>query len=95
MSLVAGALKGRGTVLTMRDEFPSSTLARLNAGFNVKFLKPGDGRQDLEALGRLCHRRGVIFVVNNYLVEGLNRIGARTATPAGKKLPFGNNHHKD
>ena len=92
MSLVAGALKGRGTVLTMRDEFPSSTLAWLNAGFTVKYLEPQDGkyslesieknlagvkilvtsyvqyrtgfRQDLEALGRLCRRRGVIFVVN-------------------------------
>ena len=93
MSLVAGALKGRGTVLTMRDEFPSSTLAWLNAGYKVKFAKPENGvytpenieraltrdvkilvtsyvqyrtgfRQDLAALGRLCRRRGVIFVVN-------------------------------
>ena len=92
MSLVAGALKGRGTVLTMRDEFPSSTLAWLNMGFKVKYLEPKYGkysiedigknlagvkilvtsyvqyctgfRQDLEALGRLCSRRGVILVVN-------------------------------
>lgn len=93
MSLVAGALKGRGTVLTMEDEFPSSTLPWLNAGFKVKFVKPekniytlenisrrltGDVkilvtsyvqyrtgfRQDLEALGKLCRKRGVIFVVN-------------------------------
>ncbi len=93
MSLVAGALKGRGTVLTMHDEFPSSTLAWLNAGYKLKFAEPENGRytlenmerrltkdvkilvtsyvqyrtgfrQDLEALGRLCRRRGVIFVVN-------------------------------
>jgi selenocysteine lyase/cysteine desulfurase len=93
MSLVAGALKGRGAVLTMHDEFPSSTLAWLNAGYKVKFAKPENGvytlrnldraltkdikilvtsyvqyrtgfRQDLEALGRLCRRRGVLFVVN-------------------------------
>ncbi|MDD2805884.1 MAG: aminotransferase class V-fold PLP-dependent enzyme [Elusimicrobiales bacterium] len=48
MSLVAGALKGRGTVLTMRDEFPSSTLAWLNAGFKVKFLEPEDRRYPLK-----------------------------------------------
>ena len=93
MSLVAGALKGRGAVLTMEDEFPSSTLPWLNAGFKVKFVKPENNiytigniercltkdvkvlvssyvqyrtgfRQDLEAVGRLCRRRGVLFVVN-------------------------------
>jgi selenocysteine lyase/cysteine desulfurase len=93
MSLVAGAFKGRGTVLTMRDEFPSSTLAWLNAGYKVRFVEPENGkypveniekaltrdvkilvtsfveyrtgfRQDLEAVGRLCRRRGLILVVN-------------------------------
>jgi selenocysteine lyase/cysteine desulfurase len=93
MSLVAGALKGRGTVLTMRDEFPSSTLAWLNAGYKVRFVEPVNGeypperiekaitpgvkilvtsyveyrtgfRQDLAAVGRLCRRRGLTYVVN-------------------------------
>ncbi|HNW43782.1 MAG TPA: aminotransferase class V-fold PLP-dependent enzyme [Elusimicrobiales bacterium] len=93
MSLVAGALKGRGAVLTMEDEFPSTTLPWLNAGFKLKFAQPENGvysvenisrlltkdvkilvtsyvqyrtgfRQDLAALGRLCRRRGVLFVVN-------------------------------
>jgi len=50
MSLVAGALKGRGAVLTMQDEFPSSTLAWLNAGYKVKFLKPESGRYSIEAI---------------------------------------------
>jgi cysteine desulfurase/selenocysteine lyase len=48
MSLVAGALRGRGSVLTMRDEFPSSTLAWLNAGFKVKFVEPRDRRYPLK-----------------------------------------------
>lgn len=43
MSLIAGALKGRGTVLAMRDEFPSSTIPWLNAGFKVKFVEPENG----------------------------------------------------
>lgn len=93
MSLVAGALKGRGAVLTMKDEFPSSTLAWINLGYKVRFIRPENNRypmdlierniapdtriivtsyvqyrtgfrQDLEALGRLCRRRGLILVVN-------------------------------
>lgn len=108
MSLVAGALKGRGTVLTMRDEFPSSTLAWLNAGFKVKFLEPKDARysladieknlagvkilvtsyvqyrtgfrQDLEALGKLCRRRGVIFVVNATQALGAMPVDVKKAS---------------
>ena len=92
MSLIAGALGG-GAVLTMRDEFPSTTLAWLNAGYKVKFVEPENNgytpesiarhltpdikvlltsyvqyrtgfRQDLAALGKLCKKRGIIFVVN-------------------------------
>jgi len=108
MSLVAGALKGRGAVLTMQDEFPSSTLAWLNAGYKVKFLKPENGkypvsliekaltkdvrilvtsyvqyrtgfRQDLEALGRLCRRKGVIFVVNATQALGAMPVNVKKA----------------
>lgn len=107
MSLVAGALKGRGTVLTMRDEFPSSTLAWLNAGFKVKFLEPEDGkysledigrnlsgvkilvtsyvqyrtgfRQDLAALGKLCRGRGVTFVVNATQALGAMPVDVKAA----------------
>ncbi len=108
MSLVAGALKGRGTVLTMQDEFPSSTLAWLNAGYKVKFVKPVNYkytlaniesslapdikilvtsyvqyrtgfRQDLEALGRLCRRRKIIFVVNATQALGAMPVDVRRA----------------
>ena len=65
MSLVAGALKGRGAVLTMRDEFPSSTLAWLNAGFNVKFLEPKDGKYRIEDIGR--NLAGVKILVTSYV----------------------------
>lgn len=107
MNLIAGAL-GRGTVLTMHDEFPSSTLAWLNAGFKVKFVRPEQGRytienierhltpdvkilltsyvqyrtgfrQDLEALGRLCRRRGVTFVVNATQAFGAMPIDVKKA----------------
>jgi cysteine desulfurase / selenocysteine lyase len=43
MNLVAQILKDKGTVLTMRDEFPSSTLPWLNQGVKVLFAEPEEG----------------------------------------------------
>ncbi len=108
MGLVAGALKGRGGVLAMRDEFPSSTLPWLNLGYKVAFAEPRDGRypmevierairpgtrilvssyvqyrtgfrQDLQALGRLCRRKGLIFVVNSTQALGAMPVDVRRA----------------
>ena len=93
MSQVAAMLEGRGEVITMQDEFPSSTYPWLHRGFKLNFVKPVNGiyrlediekaltpetrilvssyvqynsgfRQDLAALGNLCKRRNLIFVVN-------------------------------
>jgi selenocysteine lyase/cysteine desulfurase len=93
MSQVAAMLEGRGEVITMHDEFPSSTYPWLHRGFKLNFVKPVDGiyrlkdienaitpetrilvssyvqynsgfRQDLDALGDLCKRKNLIFVVN-------------------------------
>lgn len=106
MSLVAGALKGRGEVLAMRDEFPSSTMPWLNLGYKMDFAEPRDGRypmeavekaikprtrilvssyvqyrtgfrQDLEALGRLCRSKGLIFVVNSTQALGAMPVDVR------------------
>jgi selenocysteine lyase/cysteine desulfurase len=40
MNLVAQMLKDKGTVLTMRDEFPSTTFPWLNQKTQVKFVEP-------------------------------------------------------
>ncbi|MFB6341657.1 aminotransferase class V-fold PLP-dependent enzyme [Saccharicrinis sp. FJH62] len=94
MNLVAQMNKNKGKVLTMHDEFPSSTFPWLNQGVALKMVEPKDGfrypiekieasldpdvkilmtsyvqyctgfRQDLEALGELCRRKNLIFVVN-------------------------------
>lgn len=42
MNLVAQMLKDKGTVLTMRDEFPSTTFPWLNQGTEIKFVEPTD-----------------------------------------------------
>jgi cysteine desulfurase / selenocysteine lyase len=100
MNLVSHALKDRGDVITMKHEFPSSTLPWLNQGVNLKMVEP-DGvyypirriedaiesktkilvssyiqystgfRQDLEALGKLCKKHNLIFVVNATQAMGI------------------------
>jgi cysteine desulfurase / selenocysteine lyase len=93
MNLISLMLKEKGEVLTLRDEFPSSTVAWINNGFKVTFAEPVNYaypaeeiekyitprtkilvasyvqyrtgyRQDLEALGQLCKKHKLIFVVN-------------------------------
>jgi len=43
MNLIAHILKERGDVLTMNDEFPSSTFPWLNTGKKIKFVQPANG----------------------------------------------------
>ena len=40
MNLVAQFLKDKGAILTMRDEFPSTTFPWLNQGTQIKFVEP-------------------------------------------------------
>ncbi len=42
MNLVAQFLRGKGSVLTMRDEFPSTTFPWLNQNTDIKFVEPLD-----------------------------------------------------
>lgn len=41
MNLVAHMLRGRGDVVTMRDEFPTATLPWLQQGYTVRFVPSG------------------------------------------------------
>jgi cysteine desulfurase/selenocysteine lyase len=43
MAVIAQLLKNRGKVVTMGDEFPSSTLPWLNLGYGVDFIEPQKG----------------------------------------------------
>jgi selenocysteine lyase/cysteine desulfurase len=93
MNLISLMLRGEGEVLTLRDEFPSSTVAWINNGFKVNFVEPANYaypveeiekcitpaikiivvsyvqyrtgyRQDLRALGQICKKHSLIYVVN-------------------------------
>jgi cysteine desulfurase / selenocysteine lyase len=108
MNLIALTLKGKGEVLTMRDEFPSSTIPWMHGGFPVRFVEPvGHAypvghiesqitpetkivvssavqyctgfRQDLPALGEMCRRHNLIFVVNATQAIGVMPIDVQEA----------------
>jgi len=48
MNLVAQFLKEKGTILTMRDEFPSTTFPWLNQKTKIKFVEPNNNGYSLE-----------------------------------------------
>ena len=50
MNLVAQFLKSKGTVLTMRDEFPSTTFPWINQKTNIKFVEPVNNAYPVEAI---------------------------------------------
>lgn len=108
MNMIALMLKGKGDVLTMQDEFPSSTIPWINSGFKVDFVEPVNHaypiswiekhiqpqtkilvssavqyctgfRQDLVALGQLCRKHGLTFVVNATQAIGVMPINVREA----------------
>ncbi|MCF6358551.1 MAG: aminotransferase class V-fold PLP-dependent enzyme [Draconibacterium sp.] len=50
MNLVAQILKERGTVLTMRDEFPSTTFPWLNQKTEIKFVEPTNNGYSIDSI---------------------------------------------
>ncbi len=48
MNLVAQFLKNKGTVLTMRDEFPSTTFPWINQRTQIKFVEPTNHSYSIE-----------------------------------------------
>lgn len=50
MNLVAQFLKDKGTVLTMRDEFPSTTFPWLNQKTEIKFVEPTENGYPIDAI---------------------------------------------
>jgi len=52
MNLVAQIVGNEGTVLTMRDEFPSSTVPWLNQGMKMVFVEPQKGAYPLSLISK-------------------------------------------
>ena len=65
MNLVADMLKGKGNVLTMDDEFPSSTIPWLHRKYGVSFMKPKDGAYTLSDIERHATAKTKILVTSH------------------------------
>jgi selenocysteine lyase/cysteine desulfurase len=110
MVQVAEMLEGVGDVLTMHDEFPSTTYPFIHKGFNLTFVMPENGvysleaiersitpetriivssfiqyntgfKQDIVALGELCRKYNLIYVVNATQGMGSFSINVTKAKP--------------
>ena len=66
MNLVAQMLKDKGTVLTMRDEFPSTTFPWLNQGTKIKFVEPVDHAYPIDAI-RKALTPDVKILISSYV----------------------------
>ncbi|MEN8118160.1 MAG: aminotransferase class V-fold PLP-dependent enzyme [Bacteroidota bacterium] len=64
MNLVAQMLKDKGTVLTMRDEFPSTTFPWLNQGVKVKFVEPKNHKYPIENIRKTLTPDVKILVIS-------------------------------
>jgi selenocysteine lyase/cysteine desulfurase len=52
MALMALMLRGTGEVITMEDEFPSTTLAWKNQGYEVEFIPAGENGYEVSGFAR-------------------------------------------
>jgi cysteine desulfurase / selenocysteine lyase len=81
MNHVVQILKGHGSVLTMRDEFPSSTFPWLNQGVEVLFVEPEKGVYSLDRIEKALTPE-VKILVSSYVQyrtgfrQDLEKLGA-------------------
>ncbi len=64
MSIVASILEGKGDVLTLQDEFPSSTYPWIHKGITVNFVKPEKGVYSIENIKKAVTDKTKILVAS-------------------------------
>lgn len=81
MNHVVQILKGKGNVLTMRDEFPSSTFPWLNQGIQPVFAEPENGSYTLSSIEKVL-TPDIKILVSSYVQyktgfrQDLEKLGA-------------------
>ncbi len=65
MSYVALMLKGKGSVVTMDDEFPSSTLPWINQGFCLNFAMPENKIYSAQIIDKYVDKNTKILVTSH------------------------------
>lgn len=65
MGIIASMLINRGVVLTMEDEFPSSTFPWINAGFKLDFISPDHGVYTMESMEKTIKPEHKILITSH------------------------------
>ena len=65
MNIVAGMLEGKGDVITMNDEFPSSTLPWINKNFEVRFVVPENCIYSIDGIKNKITKESRILVTSH------------------------------
>ena len=66
MGMIARILRNKGRILTMEDEFPSTTIPWLNLGYKVDFIKPDKGIYNLQHIAHSI-RPGHKILLTSYV----------------------------
>lgn len=64
MNLIADMLRGKGDVVTMQDEFPSSTYPWLHRNYGVKFIEPENHKYSIENIAKSIDEKTKILVTS-------------------------------
>ena len=64
MAIIAHIMKDKGHMLTMEDEFPSTTIPWINAGFKPRFVKARHGSYSIEDLAKAKQTHDKILVTS-------------------------------
>jgi selenocysteine lyase/cysteine desulfurase len=67
MNLIAYMLKGKGDVVTMQDEFPSSTFPWMNLNYRLRFVKPTNYVYSLQDIKRKTTEQTRILVTSHVM----------------------------
>ncbi|HBU06804.1 MAG TPA: hypothetical protein DEB09_01845 [Candidatus Magasanikbacteria bacterium] len=65
MNFVAQMLRGKGEVVTMDDEFTTTTLPWVNQSFKLNFVKPKNLIYSIEEIDKLVNRKTKILVTSH------------------------------
>jgi selenocysteine lyase/cysteine desulfurase len=64
MSYIAQILRGKGRILTMEDEFPSSSIPWLNLGFEADLIRPSGGIYSIQGIKQTIRPEHKILVTS-------------------------------
>jgi selenocysteine lyase/cysteine desulfurase len=65
MNIIAQMLRGKGEVITMEDEFPSSTFPWINLNYKIHFVKPRKGTYPVEEIEKNITSKTKILVTSH------------------------------